>query len=479
MRARGGRPAALAAAGAAAAALAVVGLGACGGGDGSGYRVRAIFDSAASAVPGSDVRIAGATVGRVESIDLTRDRRAALVLQIDDDRFTPFRSDARCTIRPQSLISEKFVECEPGTAGHGRLRRLDGGEEVLPLRRTRSPVDLDVVYDTMRLPERERLAIVLSELGTGLAGRGQDLNAAIHRANPALRETDDLLAILARQSRTLGGIAERSDPILAGLARQRRRVAGFVRNAGRTAEATAERRRALYESIGRLPGFLREVRSLMDELGELAGDAAPGVRDLRAAAPDVSRTVTGLQPFARAATPAVKDLGELAVSGRPALIRTLALARDLRTLGRDAAPVARDLDRLTASLDRTGAVRRILDYLFFQTTAINGFDDLGHYLRVALVVNLCSTFAVDPTIGCEANFGAAAGAARNPRAAGSEPRIARQGDAPAGQVTPAGRRPGSEAGRRALARQIRERARGPSPALQDAQPLFDYLLGEN
>ena len=458
--------------GAAAAALA---LGACGG-DGSGYTVRALFDSAASTVPGSDVRVAGANVGQVESIELTHDRRAALVLRIDDDRFTPFRSDARCTIRPQSLISEKFVECEPGTAGHGRLRRVEGGEDLLPLARTRSPVDLDVVYDTMRLPERERLAIVLSELGAGLAGRGEDLNATIHRANPALRETDELLAVLARQSRVLAGVAERSDPILAGLARQRRRVSGFVRNAGRTAEATAERRQALYESVGRLPAFLREVRSLMTELGDLAGEAAPGVRDLRAAAPDVSRTVAGLQPFARAATPAVKDLGELAATGRPALIRTLPLARDLRAFGRDASPVSRNLDRLTASLDRTGAVRRILDYLFFQTTAINGYDDLGHYLRVALVVNLCSTFAVDPTIGCEANFGAAAGAARTSRSASFEPRIAREvGGTSATKAVPTG---GSDAERRALARHIRKQARRPSPALQDAEPVLDYLLGE-
>ena len=28
--------------------------------------------------------------------------------------FAPFRADAQCTVRPQSLIGEKFVECEPG-----------------------------------------------------------------------------------------------------------------------------------------------------------------------------------------------------------------------------------------------------------------------------------------------------------------------------------------------------------------------------
>ena len=136
------------------AALATVGLAACAAGGDDGYRVRAIFDNAASAVPGGEVRIAGAKVGRVESMDVTSDKRAALVLQIDDDRFTPFRADARCSIRPQSLISEKFVECEPGTAGHPRLERVD---RVSPHRRSRADRDDPVaVGPADRQPARER-----------------------------------------------------------------------------------------------------------------------------------------------------------------------------------------------------------------------------------------------------------------------------------------------------------------------------------
>ncbi|MFL5896000.1 MAG: MCE family protein, partial [Thermoleophilaceae bacterium] len=40
-------------------------------GGGSGYEVRAIFDDAASAVPGEDVRIAGAKVGSIGKMDVT------------------------------------------------------------------------------------------------------------------------------------------------------------------------------------------------------------------------------------------------------------------------------------------------------------------------------------------------------------------------------------------------------------------------
>src|SRR4029453_5448715 len=95
----------------AAAALLVFGTGASD--DGGAYRVRAIFMNAFSVIPGEDVKSAGVKVGKIESLDVTPDHKAAVVLRIDRPGFDDFRTDAECTIRPQSLIGEKFVECTP------------------------------------------------------------------------------------------------------------------------------------------------------------------------------------------------------------------------------------------------------------------------------------------------------------------------------------------------------------------------------
>src|SRR5437868_14152991 len=84
-------------------------------GGGSGYKVRAIFD-VVRAVPGEDVKVAGAKVGKIESLDVTPDNKAAVVLSIDKPGFAPFHADAHCTIRPQSLIGETFAECSPGSS---------------------------------------------------------------------------------------------------------------------------------------------------------------------------------------------------------------------------------------------------------------------------------------------------------------------------------------------------------------------------
>ena len=77
------------------------------------YRVRAIFDNAGFVIPGEDVKVAGVRVGVVEVVEVTPEARAAVVLRIEEPAFQDFRADAACRVRPQSLIGERFVECEP------------------------------------------------------------------------------------------------------------------------------------------------------------------------------------------------------------------------------------------------------------------------------------------------------------------------------------------------------------------------------
>src|ERR1700712_6012850 len=79
----------------------------------STYRVDAIFDTAKGIIPGQVAKIAGARVGAIEDVQLTKDYKARIIMSIPR-RFT-FHSDASCTIQPEGLISENFVQCDPGT----------------------------------------------------------------------------------------------------------------------------------------------------------------------------------------------------------------------------------------------------------------------------------------------------------------------------------------------------------------------------
>ena len=63
-----------------------------------------------------------------------------------------------------------------------------------------------------------------------------------------------------------------------------------------------------------------------------------------------------------------------------------------------------NLDDLTKSLNRTGAIERLNDLIYYVTLASNGFDGLGHYLRAGLVTNVCSTYALEPSPACRSTF---------------------------------------------------------------------------
>ncbi|HEX6022339.1 MAG TPA: MlaD family protein, partial [Solirubrobacter sp.] len=276
-----------------------------------GYKVRAIFDNAGFVIPGEDVKIAGVKVGQVESLDVTEDFKAAIVLDITEPGYQDFRQDASCIVRPQNLIGERFVECKP-TQVHSanaepppELEVIEDGpgegQRLLPVENTMQTVDIDLIGNTMRAPERERLSLILNELGTGLAGRGSDLNEVIRRANPALRETDKVLEILARQNSVLEQLAVNSDAVLQPLARDRQRVASAIRNSSDVARATAERRQDLAADIQTLPRFLDELEPTMERLGSLSDEMTPLLTDLHSVAPQVNSVIRRTGPFAKAA----------------------------------------------------------------------------------------------------------------------------------------------------------------------------------
>ena len=394
--------------------VAVLGTGA-GDDKPSGYEVRAIFDNAFSLIEGEDVRISGVNVGKITDLEVTEDNRAAVVFSIEKPGFDDFREDAKCTIRPQSLIGEKYVECsltQPRPQGDPLPPELgkvpDGqpgaGQRLLPVERTSKPVDVDLINNVTRLPQRQRLAIILNELGAGVAGRSADLNETIRRANPALGAVNEVIEILGDQNKVLRSLATNSDEVLGPLARDRNRVASFIENANTVSRATAERRTQLEANFERLPRFLEELRPTMRRLGSFSDEFRPVLTDLQAAAPSVNRLFRELGPFSQAGIPALRTLGEAAEVGRPALLASRPIIDDLTRLTEQAAPVAKDLGDLGTSLRDTGGIERLMDYIFFQGAAVNGFDQFGHYLRASLIVNTCSQYTADPQPGCSAKY---------------------------------------------------------------------------
>ena len=192
---------------------------------------------------------------------------------------------------------------------------------------------------------------------------------------------------------------------MAPLARERRHVTGFISNSAKVARATAERRAALEETLQKFPRFLDELRPTMARLGSFADDIDAGRlrprrrggRHRRAAQADGSRS---RRPRRRRWWSSAKT----AEPGIPAISASIPIVKDLRAFAKQLKPVGATLADLLTSFQKNDGLERFLDYVYYQATAVNGFDSIGHYLRAGLLVNTCSTYSVDALQGCAANF---------------------------------------------------------------------------
>jgi ABC-type transporter Mla subunit MlaD len=383
------------------------------------YKIQ--FDNAFGLVEGGDFRVGGVTAGSTADLEVTQIKKgsykAVVTGEITQPGFDDFREDATCDIKPQSLIGEYYVDCQPGSSD----RKLPNGGTV-PVTQTTSTIPQDLVNNILRRPYRERLRIILSELGTGLAGRPEDLAEVLRRAHPGLRETSRVLKILGDQNRIIENFLADADTVVGELEANKQDVVRWVKETGETAEISATRREQLRQSIRKFPVFLDELRPTMRRLGELSDEQTPLLADLQKAAPDLEEFVDRLGPFSKASRPALRSLGDAASVGNRAFKRGKQEVKELKKLaavGLNTGPApdqqgfARPLRQfLEASDDRNRAIdedargkvagppstdpsyaggrggfttfEAFWNYLFWQNLSINAFDDVGHMLRAGL-----------------------------------------------------------------------------------------------
>jgi virulence factor Mce-like protein len=147
------------------------------------YQVDVVLPNAAGLIAGNEVDMGGDRIGVVRGIDAVArpdgSVGARLHLALDDtSRHLPV--DSTVQVRPKSPLGLKYVQL---TSGRSRRTVASGGTLVLPAG-TRPPVEIDDVFDMFDAPTRAGSSGNLVAYGTGFAGRGADLNAALRRFAP-------------------------------------------------------------------------------------------------------------------------------------------------------------------------------------------------------------------------------------------------------------------------------------------------------
>jgi ABC-type transporter Mla subunit MlaD len=391
--------------------------------DGKSYRI--VFDDAFGLVESGDVKIGGVRAGRIDGFGLTAGDapKVEVTVVVTEPGFASLRRDSRCSVRQQSLIGEYFVDCDIGSKESPELP--DGAR--VPVERTSSTIPPDLINAVMRRPYRERFRLIVSELGAGLAGRPGELNEVIRRAHPGLRETTETFKILARQNRVISDFIAKADTVSRAVQPKREQVARWAREAEDTASIQASRSEQLGRYWNRLPVFLGELEPTMAQLERTADRQIPLLRRLRTAAPSLERFLTELEPFSEASRGSIRALGEASVTGREALSESSEEIVQLRKLSTNAPSLAKPLRQFLQTIDDRGrsteddplaaktsppapdkaayskgqgftGMEGLLNYIYYQTLAVNGFDQISHVLRIALLNSVtCGPYEADPS----------------------------------------------------------------------------------
>lgn len=341
--------------------------------------VTAVFANASPLVVGNSVKAHGVTVGQIKSIDL-RAGQAHVTFELDGD-LVPLHRDARAKIRPVSVLGERFVELDPGSAQAPPL----GEREVIPIERTGSAVDLDQVLNTIDDPAGTALAALITTMGEGSRGQGPEIAAAIKALAPAMNQQDELLRLLNGQNAVLTKLIDQAEPVLTAMAGGREnRLDGLVGSTERTLSAVAADRAAFDAVLGELPRSLTQARTTLARLGGVTESTTPTLAGLRPLTGNLRDVGTELERMAEATEPALASLQPVLERAQRLVDEAAPLARALRPAGENLRGMTAGAGPVVAALHRN--LGNLMDLVKYWALSTNGRDGLSHYFRAVAVV---------------------------------------------------------------------------------------------
>ena len=178
----------------------------------SAHQVQITFPSADGLVAGSDVLLAGSKIGYISDIQPVQDSTALVTVQISDDHW-PLHSGLTAAIRPKSLLGEKYVDLHDGAPSAA----VYSASQVLHATQKADPVELDQFINSLDPATRTAIRVLIDDLGAGVAGRGNDLNAAIATGKANLEHLTVTGQTLANRDPDLDRILVGLDGVLSKL----------------------------------------------------------------------------------------------------------------------------------------------------------------------------------------------------------------------------------------------------------------------
>jgi virulence factor Mce-like protein len=311
------------------------------------YSLTAEVPNSAGLVRGNEVRIGGARVGVVSSIeaDSKPDGSATAQLQLElDPEVEPLPDDSTILIRPRSALGLKYVEITAGRSARGFPENA-----TIPLARSATrPVEIDDFFNMFSDPTRVAMRSNSATYGTAFAGRGPALNQTFAGLEPLMRELEPAMRTIASQ----GAEFDEFFPALEQAAAEAAPVADIQASLWVALDSTFSTWESVAEPLqdtisGGPPALDTAIRELpaqrpfLTESEKLFRNFRPAFANLAAAAPDLAAAFRVGEPalerspaFNRRLTRSIATLEELGNDRRvpSGLARLTTTAQDLRPL---------------------------------------------------------------------------------------------------------------------------------------------------
>lgn len=274
------------------------------GRSGESITLYAESEDAGALIKGNDVRMYGVKIGVIGDLEVVRNDTAKMTLELTSAQ-TPIHTDATLRVRPVSLLGERYLELDPGSADAPRAE--DGF--IFPAEQVSRSVDLDEVLDTVDDPTGTALSALVQTLGDGLAGNGDSTAEAISAMGPSMKQANELVTLLSGQTATLQQLIDALDPVVAAVGtKDGASVDSLIDSADRLLSATSGQQAALRATLEELPSTLVTAQKTLARLSGLADEATPALKSARPFTDDLDQIADEAIDFTDAASPAIATL---------------------------------------------------------------------------------------------------------------------------------------------------------------------------
>jgi phospholipid/cholesterol/gamma-HCH transport system substrate-binding protein len=346
------------------------------------YEIKIPFEEATQLAEQSDVRISGVSVGKVQTIEESPDRKRAQATIDVNDKYAPLPAGTRAILRTKTLLGETYVELTPGSSKGPTLH--DGA--TLPRANVAESVQLDEIFRTFNRPTRAAFQEWMQESATAIGGEGQSLSNAFAELEPTFTEFDHLFRLLDTQRLAVRQLFRNGATTFRALRGREGQLADLIRNSNAVFSTTAARNRDIEALFRAFPTFEDEQRLTLDRLRAFALNADPLFRQLVPAARQLSPTLIAFSRLAPQAKGLFEGL-EPVISRAPSGLGSFRkfLRSDFPVLLRALDPFLRNLNPIVSGLGLyKNEVTSLLGNVAAATNAVHlsAQGEQIHYLRL-------------------------------------------------------------------------------------------------